>query len=194
MFRALILSGLLALPTTAMAQDLSPDEVKKLALEAILENPEIVMQAVEILRTRDAQAAEAAARLAPLAGREFLTAHDAYQYFEARFGLTSHAAITDAEDAEAGPAHLREVLASSDGLGCFSTEPSTPSASIRLVTETLSIPAVEIDRSDVHPHAGSRQQFGVALGALARVHGGFVIAYNQSALNLKISSRRRWSL
>jgi zinc transport system substrate-binding protein len=92
-----------------------------------------------------AQAAEAAARLAPLAGREFLTAHDAYQYFEARFGLTSHAAITDAEDAEAGPAHLRDVLASSDGLGCFITEPSTPSASIRLVTETLSIPAVEID-------------------------------------------------
>ena len=60
MLRALILSGLLALPTTAMAQDLSPDEVKKLALEAILENPEIVMQAVEILRARDAQAAEAA--------------------------------------------------------------------------------------------------------------------------------------
>ena len=62
MFRALILSGLLALPTTAMAQDLSPDQVKKLALEAILENPEIVMQAVEILRARDAAAAEAAAQ------------------------------------------------------------------------------------------------------------------------------------
>lgn len=72
MFRALILSGLLALPTTAMAQDLSPDEVKKLALEAILENPEIVMQAVEILRTRDAQAAEAAAQETLSQGRAAL--------------------------------------------------------------------------------------------------------------------------
>lgn len=72
MFRALILSGLLALPTTAMAQDLSPDEVKKLALEAILENPEIVMQAVEILRTRDAQAAQAAAQETLTQGRAAL--------------------------------------------------------------------------------------------------------------------------
>jgi len=72
MFRALILSGLLALPTTAMAQDLSPDQVKKLALEAILENPEIVMQAVEILRARDAAAAEAAAQETLSEGRAAL--------------------------------------------------------------------------------------------------------------------------
>ena len=72
MFRALILSGLLALPTTAMAQDLSPDQVKKLALEAILENPEIVMQAVDILRARDAQAAEAAAQETLSQGRAAL--------------------------------------------------------------------------------------------------------------------------
>ena len=72
MFRALILSGLLALPTTAMAQDLSPDQVKKLALEAILDNPEIVMQAVDILRARDAQAAEAAAQETLSQGRAAL--------------------------------------------------------------------------------------------------------------------------
>ncbi|WP_149776750.1 DsbA family protein [Ruegeria intermedia] len=40
----------------ASAEDLSEADVKRLALEAILENPEIVMQAVEILRQRDEQA------------------------------------------------------------------------------------------------------------------------------------------
>lgn len=47
--------------TPVFAQELTPDQVKELALQAILENPEIVMQAVEILRERDAAAAEAEA-------------------------------------------------------------------------------------------------------------------------------------
>jgi zinc transport system substrate-binding protein len=91
------------------------------------------------------QIASADARLAPLANREFLTAHDAYQYFQARFGLTSHAAISDADDQDAGPAHLRGLLKESPELACFVTEPNTPKASITLVSETLNIPAVEID-------------------------------------------------
>ena len=39
------------------SQDISDDKIKKLALEAILENPEIIMQAVSILRQRDAEIA-----------------------------------------------------------------------------------------------------------------------------------------
>lgn len=35
------------------SQDITKDEIKQLALEAILENPEIVMQAVEILREQE---------------------------------------------------------------------------------------------------------------------------------------------
>jgi zinc transport system substrate-binding protein len=100
------------------------------------------MAAAEAIK---AQIAETTARLAPFEGGEFLTAHDAYQYFEARFGLTSHAAVTDADDQDAGPAHLRELLTEAPDLGCFVTEPSTPEASIQLITETLEIPAVEID-------------------------------------------------
>lgn len=49
-----------ALAAPAAAQDLTEAEVKELALEAILENPEIVMQAVAILQERDAAAEEAA--------------------------------------------------------------------------------------------------------------------------------------
>ncbi len=39
------------------AQEFTPEEIKKLALEAILENPQIVMDAVAILREREAQVA-----------------------------------------------------------------------------------------------------------------------------------------
>ncbi|WP_424926935.1 DsbA family protein [Amaricoccus tamworthensis] len=46
--------GLAAAPATA--QELTPEEVKQLALEAILENPEIIMQAVEILQSRENEA------------------------------------------------------------------------------------------------------------------------------------------
>jgi protein-disulfide isomerase len=58
----------LALAAPAAAEELTPEEVKRLALEAILENPEIVMEAVAILREREeaAQAAAAAAAIAEL--------------------------------------------------------------------------------------------------------------------------------
>ncbi len=58
---AVTLAAPLALPplAPAAAQEMTPDEVKRLALEAILENPEIVMEAVDILRAREAEAAAA---------------------------------------------------------------------------------------------------------------------------------------
>ncbi len=59
---ALTLAALLPLPT--MAQDLDETRVKELVLEAIRENPEIVMEAVAILEQRQASAqAEAQAQL-----------------------------------------------------------------------------------------------------------------------------------
>ncbi|MEM8849057.1 MAG: DsbA family protein [Pseudomonadota bacterium] len=57
---ALFAAALLTLP--AAAQDFSEEEIKQLALQAILENPEIVMEAVSILQGREAAEAEAAAR------------------------------------------------------------------------------------------------------------------------------------
>lgn len=58
------LAAALALAAPATAQELTPDEVKRLALEAILENPQIVMEAVAILRERDEQAQAEATRAA----------------------------------------------------------------------------------------------------------------------------------
>jgi protein-disulfide isomerase len=65
---ALALTTALLLPAAAGAQDLTEDRVKALALEAILENPEIVMEAVGILQARQAEA-EAEAAQATLTDR-----------------------------------------------------------------------------------------------------------------------------
>ena len=57
-FTAVIFFGLTQMVSS---QDISDEKIKQLALEAILENPEIVMQAVSILRKRDAEIAASGA-------------------------------------------------------------------------------------------------------------------------------------
>lgn len=61
-----------ALPLAAPAQSLSEDDVKRLALEAILENPGIIMEAVELLRQQEESAAAEAADEALTTGRAML--------------------------------------------------------------------------------------------------------------------------
>ena len=57
-FTAVIFFGLTQM---ASSQDISDEKIKQLALEAILENPEIIMQAVGILKQRDAEIAASGA-------------------------------------------------------------------------------------------------------------------------------------
>lgn len=61
---ATALATSLAVPLPLAAQEMSEEDVKRLALEAILENPEIVMQAVEILQEREAEAQAEASQTA----------------------------------------------------------------------------------------------------------------------------------
>jgi protein-disulfide isomerase len=73
MLRAASLAVLAALATSPVsAQNLTPEDVKKLALEAILENPQIVMDAVEILREREAAETALGAEQALVQFRETL--------------------------------------------------------------------------------------------------------------------------
>ena len=60
--RSVLLLACLAAPVAA--QDLDEAEVKRLALEAIRENPEIVMEAIDMLRAQEAEAQAEAAQAA----------------------------------------------------------------------------------------------------------------------------------
>ncbi|CTQ49745.1 DsbA family protein [Jannaschia donghaensis] len=62
-----------AVAAPVSAQQLTPEDVKELALEAILENPDIIMEAVAILQARDAAEAEAQAQATLSSSRDTLT-------------------------------------------------------------------------------------------------------------------------
>ncbi|EDM70151.1 malonyl-CoA synthase [Roseobacter sp. AzwK-3b] len=63
--------------------------------------------------------------LAPLADRPFLVFHDAYQYFEARFGVTAAGAVSISDASEPGPARLADLraLVSEQDVACIFAEP-----------------------------------------------------------------------
>ncbi len=61
------------------------------------------------IRTLAALESELAAQLAPLRGRSYLVFHDAYHYFEKRFGLSAAGAVTVAPDRPVGPRRIERL-------------------------------------------------------------------------------------
>lgn len=65
------------------------------------------------------------AQLAPLGDRPFLVFHDAYQYFETRFGLAAAGAVSLSDASDPGPARLAELrtLVDEANIVCAFAEP-----------------------------------------------------------------------
>lgn len=86
-----------------------------------------------------------AARLASARDRPFIAQHDAYQYFEARFGLTLAATVAPGAATDAGPARLARLRAivAEQGITCAFREPQFSDGTLRAATEgsgiTLSV-------------------------------------------------------
>lgn len=81
--------------------------------------------------------AELAATLAPVADKPFIVFHDAYQYFEARFGLTLAGSVTVTPDVMPGAARIDELKAKVATLGatCVFAEPNFEPTIIAAITE-----------------------------------------------------------
>jgi zinc transport system substrate-binding protein len=92
--------------------------------------------ATEILAL-DALETELTATLAPVADKPFIVFHDAYQYFEARFGLTLAGSVTVTPDVLPGAARIDELKARVAGLGatCVFAEPNFEPTIISAITE-----------------------------------------------------------
>ncbi len=73
----------------------------------------------------DAAADEVAAAVAPLRDAGFVVFHDAYQYFEDRFGLQAAGAITLSDATSPSPARIAEVrdAVAEFGVACVFSEP-----------------------------------------------------------------------
>ncbi|MFL7900392.1 zinc ABC transporter substrate-binding protein ZnuA [Azospirillum argentinense] len=88
-------------------------------------------------RSIDALDAELKAALAPVAGKPFVVFHDAYQYFEAHYGLNGVGAITVNPERRPSAKRLSEIRAKIGGLGaaCVFAEPQFEPALVNTIVE-----------------------------------------------------------
>ena len=92
--------------------------------------------AAEIVKL-DALETEIGATLAPVKDKPFIVFHDAYQYFEARFGLELAGSITVTPDVMPGAQRIDELKAKVADLGatCVFAEPNFEPTIIKAITE-----------------------------------------------------------
>ena len=95
----------------------------------------------------DAAADEAREILAPLSDLRFVVFHDAYQYFETRFGLSAAGAIALSDASDPSPARIEEVRNTVLDLGvtCVLAEPQFNQGLVQTVAEGSEVSSGVID-------------------------------------------------
>lgn len=98
------------------------------------------------------------AELQPMQGVPFVSYHDAFQYFELRYGLTLVGRVTASDAADPSPAQLAQLRDRLDDLGvrCAFTEPQFDTRLLQAAVEGRDIPILELDPlgRDLTPGAG----------------------------------------
>jgi zinc transport system substrate-binding protein len=102
--------------------------------------------AAELARL-DALESELATMLAPVADKPFIVFHDAYQYFEARFGLNLAGSVTVTPEVVPGAARIDELKAklTTSGATCVFAEPNFEPAVISAIIEGTAAKAGVLD-------------------------------------------------
>jgi zinc transport system substrate-binding protein len=93
--------------------------------------------AAGLMKRLDALDAELAAKLAPVKAKPFVVFHDAYQYFEKRYGVAVAGSITVSPETLPGAERIREIHQKVADLGatCVFAEPQFEPKLISVVTE-----------------------------------------------------------
>ena len=104
-------------------------------------NAEIVMKEL------DALVAEVSADLEPVRSKGFIVLHNAYQYFENRFGVTAAGSITVSPEVMPGAERVSEIRAKVQELGaaCVFAEPQFEPKLVSTVTEGTSAKSGVLD-------------------------------------------------
>ncbi|WP_204112415.1 zinc ABC transporter substrate-binding protein [Shimia biformata] len=95
----------------------------------------------------DAAIADVEALLAPVRGVPFVVFHDAYQYFETRFGISAKGSIALGDAADPGPRRVAAIrdLVRGAGVTCVFSEPQFNPKLVRTVTEGSDVGTAVID-------------------------------------------------
>lgn len=111
---------------------------------------------------------EIAAKLVSVSDTGFVVFHDAYQYFEKRFGLSAAGAIRVGDASAASAARLREVrdTLKDNNIECIFSEPQFPDSLVASVSEGLDLHTEELDPLGAKQEVGSGLYLGL-INALA---------------------------
>lgn len=101
---------------------------------------------------------ELEAALAPVRGRPFVVFHDAYHYFEARFGVEAAGAVALSDASSPGPARVEEIraLIRNAGAVCVFSEPQFDKRLVMRLIEDTGARSGELDPqgADIAPGPG----------------------------------------
>ena len=115
--------------------------------------------------------------LAPVRERPYLTAHDAYRYFERHYRLNAVGAVSLNPERQPGARHIAALrrLAASTGARCIFSEPQfEPAVAVALATD-LGLRRAELDPLGAAVAPGPDAWFALMRGiaeALVRCLGG----------------------
>lgn len=137
-------------------------EINQALAEADPANAErYAANASEVLTRLDALVSEVTSDLAPVREKGFIVFHDAYRYFERRFGVTASGSITVSPDKLPGAERIAEIRDRVEQLGatCVFAEPQFEPKLVTTVTEgTGAMPGV-IDPLGAELEAGPGHYF-----------------------------------
>jgi zinc transport system substrate-binding protein len=104
---------------------------------------------------------EIATTLEPVTGKGFVVFHDAYQYFENRFGISASGSITVTPDVMPGAARVGEIRAKVKELGatCVFSEPQFEPKLVSVVIEGTNARTGVLDAEGGMEPAGTDQYF-----------------------------------
>ena len=93
----------------------------------------------------DALSAQLQARMTPLQGRPFVVFHDAFHYFEARYGVEAVGAISASNAQAPSPRRLREIEHAIEDTGavCAFTEPQFNPGIVQAVANSVRIGTID---------------------------------------------------
>ncbi len=116
-------------------------------------------------------------RLEPVRGRPYVVFHDAYQYFEQRFGLEAVGAVTIHPEQPPGARHLNELRGQIRELGavCVFSEPQFEPAIVRSLVRGLDARPGELDPLGAGLEPGPKAYFQL----LERLADGFLDCLDQ---------------
>jgi zinc transport system substrate-binding protein len=108
-------------------------------------------------------------QLAPVRGKPFIVFHDAYQYLDARYGLTAVGTITVSPDRAPGAARIREIRTTlaERGAVCVFTEPQFEPRAVSRLVEDTGVRTGVLDPDAAAAHTPGAELYFALMGDLA---------------------------